>query len=167
MSLVYIALGSNLGNRPDNLESAIRHLMPGVRILRCSPVYETPPWGYEDQPEFLNQVIEVETDFSPEELLQHVKGVETKVGREDSFRFGPRLIDIDILFYEDLIINSPPLSIPHPCIPERAFVLVPLADLAPEFRHPGCEEKIEKLLKKVDRDGIHYFSSGECSQMEE
>ena len=98
MHLVYIALGSNLGNRSGNLIAAIQHLEPDVRVKKCSAVYETPPWGYEDQPKFLNQVLEVETDLAPGDLLDHVKKIESDVGREVSFRYGPRSIDIDILF---------------------------------------------------------------------
>ena len=167
MNLVYIALGSNLGKRSENLKSAIHQLFPEVRILRCSPVYETPPWGYEDQPDFLNQVIEVETDLSPDKLLEQVKSIERKIGRKDSFRYGPRMIDIDILFYNDLIIDSPPLSIPHPRIPDRSFVLVPMADLAPLFTHPVHNRTIEDLLREVDTIGIQYHSPGECSQIDE
>ena len=100
MHLVYIALGSNLGNRSGNLIAAIQYLGPEVRVKKCSAVYETPPWGYEDQPKFLNQVLEVETDLAPGDLLDHVKKIESDVGREVSFRYGPRSIDIDILFFD-------------------------------------------------------------------
>jgi 2-amino-4-hydroxy-6-hydroxymethyldihydropteridine diphosphokinase len=162
MHLVYIALGSNLGNRSGNLIAAIQYLGPEVRVKKCSAVYETPPWGYEDQPKFLNQVLEVETDLAPGDLLDHVKKIESDVGREVSFRYGPRSIDIDILFFDDLVIDSPPLCIPHARIPERAFVLVPLADIAPNYQHPALDMTVESLLGMVDQKGIQFFSSGGC-----
>ena len=136
MSLAYLALGSNLGNRAENLQTAISFLGSKSKVLNCSPVYETPPWGYEEQPKFLNQVVRVETDLTPSELLDYVKEIERKIGRKETFRYGPRSIDIDILFYDDLVVNTPPLIIPHAQITERAFVLVPLADIAPDYIHP-------------------------------
>ena len=162
MHLVYLALGSNLGNRSGNLISAIQFLEPEIRVKTCSPVYETPPWGYEDQPKFLNQVLEVETELAPGALLEHVKNIESDVGREVSFRYGPRSIDIDILFFDDLVIDSPPLCIPHARIPERAFVLVPLAEIAPDYHHPVLGMTVESLLGMVDKKGIQFFSSGGC-----
>jgi 2-amino-4-hydroxy-6-hydroxymethyldihydropteridine diphosphokinase len=163
MHLVYLALGSNLGNRSENLLAAINFLEPDVRVINCSPIYETPPWGYEDQPKFLNQVIEVETGLAPGELLDYVKNIEHDIGREETIRYGPRSIDIDILFYDDLVINSPPLIIPHARIQERAFVLIPLADLAAEYYHPALRETIKSLLENVDTQGIDYFSSEGCT----
>lgn len=162
MHLVYLALGSNLGNRSENLQSAINYLEPDVLVINCSPVYETPPWGYEDQPKFLNQVIEIKTGLAPGELLEYVKTIENEIGREETFRYGPRSIDIDILFYDDLVINSPPLIIPHARISERAFVLMPMAELDPAFIHPVLGETIERLLRNVDNQGIMYYSPGVC-----
>ena len=162
MPIIYLALGSNLGNRSENLLSAIHHLEPDIRVINCSPVYETPPWGYEDQPKFLNQVIEVETLLPPGELLAYIKNIEDQIGREETFRYGPRSIDIDILFYDDLVIDTPPLIIPHTRIPERAFVLIPMANLSSDFRHPALGVTIEHLLGNVDIKDITYFSSGGC-----
>ncbi|MCK4899641.1 MAG: 2-amino-4-hydroxy-6-hydroxymethyldihydropteridine diphosphokinase, partial [Anaerolineales bacterium] len=125
---IYIALGTNLGNRLDNLQRTVKALPPEARVINASPIYETPPWGYLDQAYFLNQVLQAETDLTPEDLLSYLKRLETQLGRQTSFKYGPRLIDLDILFYDDLILETSILTIPHPKINERAFVLVPLAD---------------------------------------
>lgn len=155
---IYIALGTNLGERLANLRAAIRTMPPDVNVIEESPVYETPPWGYEDQPAFLNMVIKAETNLQPESLLAYLKQIEAELGREKSVRWGPRLIDLDILFYDDLVLNSPPLVIPHPRLHERAFVLVPLADVAPELVHPVFQQKISEFLSKIDIEGIKRIS---------
>lgn len=164
MHKVFLALGTNLGERAENLRAAIHALEPEVEVIKCSPVYETPPWGFEDQPKFLNQVIEGETDLDPEELLEYLKRIEKMIGREKTFRYGPRLIDIDILFFDQLVIDSPPLVIPHAHMAEREFVLLPLADLAPEFIHPVSGETILDLLSNVESDDIKLFSTGDCGE---
>jgi len=151
---VYLALGTNLGDRSANLQAAITSLAPGVGVVQESPIYETPPWGYEDQPAFLNMVLRAETELSPQELLSHLKKLETELGRRQSFRWGPRLIDLDILFYDDLVLDTPPLVIPHPRLHERAFVLVPLADIAPDFHHPVLHMTIQQLKDKVGDKGM-------------
>src|SRR5512145_2584857 len=110
--IVYLALGSNVGNRLANLKNAISNLTPQLNVKKKSPVYETPPWGFKEQAPFLNQVVMAETYLEPEELLGHLKRLEVALGREESFPNGPRLIDIDILFFDDLIIDSAPLVIP-------------------------------------------------------
>ncbi len=138
---VYIALGTNLGDRLANLRAAIKSLPPDVSVLAESHVYETPPWGYADQPPFLNMAIKAETDLAPEPLLTYLKQLEVELGREQNFRWGPRLIDLDILFYDELVVNTPPLVIPHPRLHERAFVLVPLLDVAPDLVHPDAAKK--------------------------
>lgn len=152
--IVYLALGSNLGNRLSNLKNAISNLTPQMDVKKKSPVYETPPWGYTDQPPFLNQVVMVETYLDPEDLLSHLKRLEVVLGREPSFMNGPRLIDLDILFYGDVIINSPPLVLPHPRMHQRAFVLVPLNDIAPDLVHPLFGRPISEMLLDVDRLNI-------------
>lgn len=152
---VYIALGTNLGDRLANLRAAVAALSPDVRVVAESPVYETPPWGYADQPAFLNMAVEAETDLGPGALLDFLKRLETELGRVESFRYGPRQIDLDILFYDDLVLDTPPLIIPHPRLHERAFVLVPLADLAPALVHPILQKSIVELLASVNPTGIY------------
>ena len=163
--IVYLAQGSNLGDRAANLKLAINLLPPSVKPLNCSPVYQTPPWGYSNQPAFLNQVIKAETDLKPEHLLTVLKQVEDEIGREPTFRFGPRVIDLDILFYNHLVYQSNDLIIPHPRISERAFVLVPLADLAPDFSHPVLLRTIREMLAFVDTNGIEWYSAGDCGKI--
>ena len=155
---VYLALGSNLGDRLANLQETIRALPPGVRVIAESPVYETPPWGYLDQPRFLNQVLEAETVLSPEDLLIYLKQLEVQFGRQPTFHYGPRIIDIDILFFNDLVSQTPDLTTPHPRLGERAFVLVPLADLSPELRHPVSGLTVREMFKELDSDKISPFN---------
>lgn len=160
--LVYIALGTNLGDREVNLQHAAQALKSKVALLGFSPVYETPPWGVLEQPEFLNQVIQAETVLYPTELLRFLKRVEMKLGRVESVRYGPRLIDLDILFYDNLILEMPGLIIPHPQLENRGFVLYPLADLAPDLRHPVNGKTVSQLLEawidENDPSGIELFA---------
>lgn len=150
----YIALGTNLGERLNNLRVAIQSMPPEITVLVESQVYETPPWGYEDQPAFLNMVVRAETGLEPKPLLKYLKQLEARLGREKSVRWGPRLIDLDILFYDDLVIDTPPLIIPHPRLHERAFVMVPLADVAIDYVHPVLGKFIWELLLQTDMSGI-------------
>jgi 2-amino-4-hydroxy-6-hydroxymethyldihydropteridine diphosphokinase len=154
---VFIGSGSNLGDRLASLSNAAEQLSPGVRVLKSSKVYETPPWGFEVQPVFLNQVLQTETDLDPLELLGYLKHIEQKMGRKTTFRYGPRAIDLDILFYDGLIISSETLQIPHPMIAERAFVLVPMSEIAPDFIHPVLGKSMSELAQCVDRSGIKVF----------
>lgn len=154
---VYLALGTNLGDRLENLRAATGALAPQVTVGAMSPVYETEPWGYADQPAFLNMIVRAETELSPAVLLAHLKEREQTLGRAPSFRNGPRLIDLDVLFYDDLILDTPPLTIPHPRLHERAFVLIPLNDLAPRLVHPLLRRSVEQLLETVDRRGVSLF----------
>lgn len=156
---VYIALGSNLGDREVNLRSAIDELQQEVELLAGSRIYETAPYGYLDQADFLNQVIKVRTDLLPQELLTFMKNLEEELGRIPTFRDGPRMIDLDILFYGDMILDLPDLVIPHPRLHERAFVLVPLADIAPDLQHPILSYSILELLNKVGREGVALFGA--------
>ena len=150
----YIALGSNLGDRLANLKQAIVALPPQMEVSAKSSVYETPPWGYEDQPKFLNQVIKAKTYLDPEPLLKHLKRLEIALGRKESFPNGPRLIDMDILFYDDLVLESPELVIPHPRVHERGFVLLPMLDIAPDFVHPVKKQSVRDLIAGCDLHGI-------------
>ena len=158
--LVYLSLGSNLGDRRANLHQAICRLPGQVEVITASQVYETPPWGVANQPVFLNQVVEARTALPPRLLLDYLKQVEEEMGRRITYRFGPRNIDIDILLYDDLQLNTPELTIPHARIAERAFVLVPLAELAPERVLPGTDKTIAELAQQADRSGIHLFQPG-------
>ena len=141
-----------------NLQTAIQMLSPWVAVVAQSPVYQTPPWGYEDQPDFLNQVVFAKTAQQPEGLLKFLKQIEVRVGRTPTFQYGPRVVDLDILFYDDLVIELAGLQIPHPRLHERAFVLVPLNDLNPDLRHPVFAVTIQELLLKVDASGVTRFA---------
>ena len=152
--IIYLGLGTNLGDRPANLLAATAALLPQVRALRLSKVYETEPWGYHDQPAFLNHVIEAETELPPLELLAYLKQIEFSLGRQPSFQYGPRLIDLDIIFYGDQVVELPGLTIQHPHLAERAFVLVPLAELAPNMRHPSSGRTVLEMVKAVGSSGV-------------
>ena len=154
---VYLALGSNLGDRLANLSRALQALSPYAAVQRVSPVVETDPWGVLDQPDFLNQVAEAETDLPPLELLAGLKEIERTLGRQPGVRYGPRLIDLDILLYGELCAELPGLSLPHPRMAERAFVLVPLAALAPHALHPPTGRTIAELLGAVDARGVRTY----------
>jgi 2-amino-4-hydroxy-6-hydroxymethyldihydropteridine diphosphokinase len=125
-----------------------------MTVKAKSKIYETPPWGYTEQDNFLNQVVMATTYLEPDPLLKHIKRLEVALGRKATFRHGPRLIDIDILFYDDLILDTPPLIIPHPHLHERGFVLLPMMDIAPDLIHPVLKKKIRELIGSCDMNGI-------------
>lgn len=154
---VFLSLGSNLDDRLGNLKRAIASLPPQMEVKARSRIYETPPWGYADQPMFLNQVVMAKTYLEPELLLKHLKRLEIALGRTATFRNGPRVIDIDILFYDDLILDTPALVIPHPGLHERGFVLMPLMDIAPDLVHPGKRKSIRELVAFSDLGGIMVY----------
>jgi 2-amino-4-hydroxy-6-hydroxymethyldihydropteridine diphosphokinase len=135
---IYLGLGTNLGDRQENLAQAVKGLEAGpeLTVLRTSGIYETAPWGLTGQPDFLNMAAEISTTLSPHQLLDRVKDLERELGREHSPRFGPRLIDVDILLYGNSVVDEPRLHIPHASLHLRAFALVPLAELAPDSVHP-------------------------------
>jgi len=155
--ITYLALGTNLGDRLANLRAAIEALPPSIVLRQSSSVYETPPWGVEDQPPFLNMAVNCATNLEPEPLLKYLKQLEVQLGRLHSFRWGPRLIDLDILFYDDLILNTGQLIIPHPRLHERAFVLVPLAEIAPDLIHPVLKKSVKELAGDVNTKGIELW----------
>jgi len=150
MTTAYLGLGANLSDRAANLAEAARRIASAdVRVLRVSSSWETAPRGILDQPWFLNQVIEVETDLSAMQLFHHLQEIEREMGRVRAERDGPRLIDIDILLYGDQQVSEPDLEIPHPRMAERRFVLEPLAELASALRHPVTGKTVQEMLVKV------------------
>jgi len=153
MTTVYIALGSNLGDRMANIEAAIAALAERVTVRTRSPVYETDPKYVTDQPRFLNMALSGETDLDPSDLLAFLKGIEARLGRQAGVRYGPRPIDLDILFYGDECIERPELKIPHPLMAERAFVLKPLADIAPGTLHPVTGRSVAEMLAALQDNG--------------
>jgi 2-amino-4-hydroxy-6-hydroxymethyldihydropteridine diphosphokinase len=147
LKTVYLALGTNMGEREQALQSAIDHLHHAdLRIKRLSSVYETSPRELISQPWFLNMVLEAETSLFPIRLLGRVMNIERKMGRKRLVAKGPRVIDIDILFHGSAVVNTPRLTIPHPGIASRRFVLEPLAELVPDMRHPTNQRTIRELL---------------------
>jgi 2-amino-4-hydroxy-6-hydroxymethyldihydropteridine diphosphokinase len=144
---IYLSLGSNLGDRAANIESAIAALREAeVKVLRQSALYETEPVDFLAQPWFLNCVVEAETTLAPLELLHALQGVERRSGSRKLVPRGPRIIDLDILFYGPKVIHMEEVEIPHPRIPQRRFVLVPLAELVPALRHPVLNSTIAQLI---------------------
>ena len=154
MSKIYLSLGANLGDKEGNLEHALRLLSGEVAILKKSSLYETEPVGFKDQPWFLNMVVEGDTNLSPENLLSLTQGIEHEMKRVKTIVNGPRIIDIDILLYEDVAIESELLTIPHPRMLERAFVMVPLYEISPELMLSG----------KSIKDIMEHFSGEEINK---
>jgi len=148
MEKVYLGLGTNMGQREEFLEKAIRiiSLNSNIEILKISGVYETEPYGFKDQPNFLNLVLEAETSLSPEKLLIVAKSIEEQIGREHRRRWGPREIDVDILAYENSVVRKDFLQVPHKELSKRRFVLVPFAEIAPAFIPPNRNKSIQVLL---------------------
>jgi len=149
---VYLGLGSNMGDRWQNLRQALYLLSQKIHLTLVSPVYDTAPLGNTEQSRFLNLVCEATTTLAPTELLALAKEIEIAIGREPGPPNSPRPIDIDILFYGDQIINTPELLIPHLRLTERAFVLVPLADIAPNFVHPVADMRVRQMLMGLKRE---------------
>lgn len=151
MSKVLVGVGSNLGDREFLIRKAVEAMrdLPRTLVVRVSSLYDTDPVGEVDQPAFLNAVVWLETTLEPRELLWQLLLIEKRMGRVRSQRWGPRPIDLDLLFYDDEIISEPDLTVPHPEAHRRGFVLLPLLELDPDFVHPSTGESIKKLIKKL------------------
>lgn len=148
---VFLLLGSNMGQRESNIMNAYDRIRSELgEELLSSKIYESAAWGKEDQQDFLNQVIKINTQFGPWELLQEIQKIEKEIGRERHEKWAERIIDIDILYFSDAILNAFDLEVPHPGIPNRKFTLVPLTEIAPEFLHPKLELSQLELLNKSD-----------------
>ena len=156
MKLVYLSLGSNLGDRAAHLQRALDELATaGLEVARVSPFFRTEPLDYRPQPWFLNGVAEIRTELLPLRLLSTLQRIERKMGRRRTLPKGPRTIDLDILFYDNAVVRAPALTIPHPRIGERKFVLVPLGELVPDFRHPVTRKTVREMLSETaDRSQI-------------
>lgn len=139
-------IGGNIGNRQRNLDEALSLIGKQATIISVSPVYETAAWGKTDQDSFLNQAVEIRTAASAPQLLDQLLDIEVKMGRKRGEKFGPRIIDIDIIFFNNAIINLPQLKIPHPAVQDRRFVLKPLNDIAPGYEHPVLKKNVNSLL---------------------
>jgi 2-amino-4-hydroxy-6-hydroxymethyldihydropteridine diphosphokinase len=160
MAIVYLALGSNIGEREHNLREAIGRLgQSEVHITKISSIYETEPLDFLDQPWFLNAVLEARTELSAEQLLLTLRQIESQLGSKKAFAKGPRLIDLDILLYDQATIDTPDLQVPHPRMLQRNFVLVPLAEIAPGMRHPSWPATAAELLSRSpDSSLVREFS---------
>lgn len=144
---IFLLLGTNQGDRSRNLTAAKQLIEERAgKIVRFSSVYRTAAWGNHDQPEFYNQAIDVSTGLSPQQLLTHILEIELELGRRRLEKWGPRIIDIDILFFHQQVINDSNLTVPHPRMPERRFALAPLAEIAPTFHHPVLHKDVSTLL---------------------
>lgn len=154
MSQVLLSLGTNLGERWQNLRQAVRALEREMVVTAVSPVYETEPWGEPNQPKFLNICLAATTTQPPRQLLHSIKQIEKDLGREKTYRWGPRLIDIDIIFYDDLVVAEEGLNIPHARLAERVFVLAPLADIAPDWVHPITGKSVVEMLNAIYRTAV-------------
>lgn len=152
MSIAYIAFGSNIGDRGKAIEDALALVeQNGMSITKKSKIYETEPYGYTDQPTFLNGAVEVKTELSCREVLEKLLSIETEIGRVREFKWGPRIIDLDIIFYNDDIYDEEDLKVPHPDMKNRDFVLRPLRDICPDYMHPVFKKTVTELLNELIR----------------
>jgi 2-amino-4-hydroxy-6-hydroxymethyldihydropteridine diphosphokinase len=159
INTIYLGLGSNLGDRDTNLRAALERLGEYMEVKLVSSVYATEPLLVEDQPLFHNLACAGVTELEPLPLLHALKAIEHEVGRVPGPRYGPRLIDIDILLFDDLILSTPALTIPHPGLLERAFALLPLAEIAPDLRHPIVMRPMAALAARLDASGVHLLGT--------
>jgi 2-amino-4-hydroxy-6-hydroxymethyldihydropteridine diphosphokinase len=160
MATAYIGLGANLGDRMTTLRMAVQRLETLGRITAVSSLYETEPVGYLEQPSFLNAVVALDTALAPADLIGGLLGIERDLGRARSFPNAPRTLDLDLLMVDDVILDTPELILPHPRLHERAFVLVPLAEIAPQLAHPGSGMSMRELLHTLpDQGGVEVFAA--------
>jgi len=151
MSLVYLLLGANLGDRFSQMSRAFNEIDSQIgSVIKCSALYQTEAWGKEEEPPYLNQVVCLETKLALHDLLRTINQIEDKLGRTRKLKWESRLIDIDILFYDDVIVNDPDLIVPHPYIHKRKFTLVPLCEIAADLVHPVLKKSMEELLTDLD-----------------
>ncbi len=152
MNIVYIAFGSNIGDRGAAIEEALNLIEQNeMKIVKKSKIYETEPYGYVDQPSFLNGAVEVETNLSCRDVLERLLSIENQIGRVREFKWGPRIIDLDIIFYNNEIFDEEDLKVPHPDMQSRDFVLRPLNDLCPDYVHPVLDKTIGELLGELGK----------------
>ncbi|MBW7956838.1 MAG: 2-amino-4-hydroxy-6-hydroxymethyldihydropteridine diphosphokinase [Deltaproteobacteria bacterium] len=153
---IFIAIGSNLGDRERNIREATRLAEKGggLTVVKVSPLYESEPWGPQDQPRFVNAAMEARSELPPGELLRYLKGIEAEMGRREAERWGPRLIDLDIIFYGSRVIKGERIEVPHPRAHERAFVMVPLSDIAPGFVDPLSGATVSELAERLGKEGL-------------
>ncbi|MGL5379928.1 2-amino-4-hydroxy-6-hydroxymethyldihydropteridine diphosphokinase [Clostridium sp.] len=147
----YISFGSNIGDKKENINTAINMIkkVNGIKVTKVSELLETEPWGYEDQDIFVNGAMEIETFLSPKELIRSLLNIELEMKRERIIKWGPRIIDLDVIFYDDLVSSDEEIILPHPRMEEREFVLKPLAEIAPYIVHPILNKRVYKLLEEV------------------
>lgn len=151
MVKLYLLLGSNVGNRQKNLLTALKHIDERIgKVGKKSKIYQTEPWGERDQEDFLNQALELETKLKPKKVLEKIAEIESLMEREETYKWGPREIDIDILFYGDEMVSEMDLTIPHPFLHERRFTLIPLSEIAPDLYHPIMGATILDLLLECE-----------------
>lgn len=152
MNIVYIAFGSNIGDRGTAIEEALNLIEQNeMKIVKRSKIYETEPYGYVDQPSFLNGAVEVETNLSCRDVLERLLSIENQIGRVREFKWGPRIIDLDIIFYNNEIYDEEDLKVPHPDMQNRDFVLRPLNELCPDYVHPVLDKTIRELLGELGK----------------
>ncbi|HLG23706.1 MAG TPA: 2-amino-4-hydroxy-6-hydroxymethyldihydropteridine diphosphokinase [Candidatus Nanoarchaeia archaeon] len=159
MPQAFIGVGSNLGDKEQNIKKAVSEIKKISKTIKLSSLYKTEPVGFKEQDWFLNCALEIETKLAPADLLKSLKEIEKKMGREKTFKNGPRIIDLDMLFYGNTVLKNKTLKIPHPKIRERKFVLVPLNEIAPDFIHPKLKKKVNDLLKETkDKSEVELYA---------